>query len=227
MFDFLALAQQCAPMVAPQTLAAVVSVESSHNPFAIGVVDGRLARQPQTKAEALAAVEKLEAEGKNFSVGIAQVNRYNLKKYHLTYDTAFEPCANLKAGGEILADCYTRAFPKYPNEQSALQAALSCYYSGNFTRGFKPDAVGKPSYVETVLAHAEKQPVMLQVVPAIKTAVTTAEDTAPVLVKKEKEAAETPADAETKNTDDNDTTVIVESSTDADTEVSSTTALVF
>ena len=39
MLDFMVLAQQCAPTVAPQTMAAVVQVESSFNPYAIGVVE--------------------------------------------------------------------------------------------------------------------------------------------------------------------------------------------
>ncbi|MBD3991081.1 transglycosylase SLT domain-containing protein, partial [Xanthomonas citri pv. citri] len=46
MLEFMDLAQQCAPTVAPQTMAALVQVESGFNPYAIGVVDGRLARQP-------------------------------------------------------------------------------------------------------------------------------------------------------------------------------------
>lgn len=51
MLDFMVLAQQCAPTVAPQTMAAVVQVESSFNPYAIGVVGGRLQRQPKSQAE--------------------------------------------------------------------------------------------------------------------------------------------------------------------------------
>ncbi|MGP5829257.1 transglycosylase SLT domain-containing protein [Pseudomonas aeruginosa] len=49
MLDFMVLAQQCAPTVAPQTMAAVVQVESSFNPYAIGVVGGRLQRQPKSQ----------------------------------------------------------------------------------------------------------------------------------------------------------------------------------
>ena len=54
MLDLLALAQECAPNVAPQTMAAIVSVESSKNPYAIGVVGGRLERQPKSHQEAVA-----------------------------------------------------------------------------------------------------------------------------------------------------------------------------
>lgn len=168
MLDFLALAQQCAPTVAPQTMAALVHVESRFNPYAIGVVGGRLERQPTTQEEAVSTAKALADGGWNFSMGIAQVNRYNLSPYKLDYRTVFEPCANLRAGSQILEDCYTRAKRKISDDQAALGAAISCYYSGNFSRGYKPDKVGKPSYVQKVLAQAEVTPPPIRVVPAIK-----------------------------------------------------------
>jgi len=111
--DFVALAQECAPSISARTLAAVARVESSLNPYAIGVVDGVLKRQPKNLAEALATVRHLEAEGFNFSVGIVQVNRYNLPKYRLSYEQAFNPCANVAAGGQILSECYARALRRF------------------------------------------------------------------------------------------------------------------
>ena len=72
--------------------------------FAIGVVGGRLARQPQNMEEALATARMLESKGYNFSVGIAQVNRANLGRYGLdSYRKAFDTCDNLAAGARILA----------------------------------------------------------------------------------------------------------------------------
>lgn len=174
MLDFVALAQECAPTVAHQTMAAVVNVESGYNPYAIGVVGGRLARQPKNAEEAVATAQALEQGGWNFSLGIAQVNRYNLPKFNLSYREAFEPCANLRAGSKILEECYTRASGKFPDAQAALQAALSCYYSGNFSRGFRPDAPGKPSYVQKVLASAGQPALAIPVVPAIAGAATPA-----------------------------------------------------
>ncbi len=91
MVPFLVLAQQCAPTVAPQTMAAIVQVESGFNPYAIGVVGGRLVRQPVSLDEAITTAQSLEAKGWNFSLGIAQVNRYNLPKYGSTYAQAFDP----------------------------------------------------------------------------------------------------------------------------------------
>jgi len=167
MLDVLALAQQCAPTVSPPTMAAILHVESGFNPYAIGVVGGRLARQPSTFDEAIATAKALEAANWNFSVGIAQINRHNLAKYALTYEQAFEPCANVRVGAKILEDCFVRAKHHTTDTQAALRAALSCYYSGNFTRGFRPDSAGKPSYVQKVLAQATGQPQAIPVVPAI------------------------------------------------------------
>ncbi|MGY4831809.1 lytic transglycosylase domain-containing protein (plasmid) [Sphaerotilaceae bacterium SBD11-9] len=149
--DFATLAQQCAPTVDHTTMARVARVESTFNPYAIGVVGGRLVRQPNNKEEAIATAKSLEAQGFNFSLGVSQVNRHNLAKYGLTIETAFDPCANLRAGGAILTECYQRALTRFKAEQQALQAAFSCYYSGNFTTGFRPDFVGQPSYVQKIL----------------------------------------------------------------------------
>jgi type IV secretion system protein VirB1 len=154
MLDFIALSQQCAPHVDPTTLQALVRTESAFNPYAIGVVGGRLEHQPRNRAEAIATAEALDAQGINFSVGLGQVNKSNLSRYGLNYQTAFDLCANLQAGANILRDCYTRAATTMGVGNSALRASLSCYYSGNFTRGFKPD-FGGTSYVERVSANAE------------------------------------------------------------------------
>lgn len=57
--DLPVLASTCAPAVHPVTLSAVVRNESGANPFAIGVVGGRLVRQPRTQAEAEATAAAL------------------------------------------------------------------------------------------------------------------------------------------------------------------------
>lgn len=166
--SFEELAAECAPGIHPSTLKAVVSTESSWNPFAIGVVGGRLERQPRNHPEAVAAARELERQGFNFSLGLGQVNRHNLSKYGETYETVFEPCRNLRAGGAILQECFQRARKVMSDEQTALRAALSCYYSGNFTRGFRADKAGQPSYVQKVVANAASPAPSIPVVPAIQ-----------------------------------------------------------
>lgn len=160
------LAERCAPSVHPRTLQKIVSVESAHNPFAIGVVNGSI-KQPKNLLEAVLAAERLERQGKNFSMGLAQVNRYNLQPFGESYRTIFEPCRNLKTGAAILTGCYLRAKEKTTDPQQALRAALSCYYSGNFSRGFKKEANGT-SYVERVVQAKTDANKRIPIVPAIE-----------------------------------------------------------
>lgn len=152
--DFADLRAQCAPFIHEQTLHALVKVESGFNPYAIGVVGGRLQRQPRNKAEAVVTARQLEQLGYNYSVGLAQVNKHNFKKYGLTVESAFEPCESLRAGAKILAGCFEAAKGKFSTEQQALRGAFSCYYSGNFRTGFRPDFKGQPSYVDKVVGNA-------------------------------------------------------------------------
>lgn len=115
----------------------VVRVESSFNPYAIGVVGGRLARQPDNLPEAVATARMLESRGYNFSLGLAQVNRHNLAKYGLaSYEQAFQACPNLRAGSRILAECHERSGRDWGK-------SFSCYYSGNFVTGFRHGYVRK------------------------------------------------------------------------------------
>ena len=104
--NFNAMATQCAKGVSPDTMQAIARTESSFNPYAIGVVNGALRRQPVNKAEAIEAVKWLRKQGYNFSMGIVQVNVKNMPKYGLTDESIFDVCKNLRVGGAILKDCF-------------------------------------------------------------------------------------------------------------------------
>ena len=166
--EFFELAARCAPEIHPTTLKGIVTTESGGNPYAIGVVGGHLVRQPQSLEEALATAQALKRQGFNFSLGLGQVNRFNLQRYGHTYATIFEPCENLKVGAAILKDCYLRARTQLGDEQEALRAAFSCYYAGNFTRGFRAEPGSQSSYVHNVVAHALDNAPITPVVPAVK-----------------------------------------------------------
>jgi type IV secretion system protein VirB1 len=150
-FDFVMLAQQCAPQVSLSTMAAIVRTESGFNPYAIGVVHGRLVRQPASEAEAAATAHALDADGWNFSVGLAQVNRENWHAYGLNEQSAFDPCRNMAAGAAILRGCFElarQARAHASNDlQSTLRASLSCYASGDFSTGYRT------GYVQRVLSN--------------------------------------------------------------------------
>lgn len=128
----------CNDLAVPaEVMQHVVQVESSYNRYAIGVVGGHLVRQPESLPEAVATARMLKSRGYNFSLGLAQVNRYNLVKYGLnTFEKAFAACPNLAAGSRILAECHSRSGGDWGK-------AFSCYYSGNFETGFRHGYVQK------------------------------------------------------------------------------------
>jgi type IV secretion system protein VirB1 len=132
---------ECIVGVEYDLMTKVIHVESSANPFAIGVVGGRLVRQPKNLQDAVATVLSLEKSGINYSVGIAQVNRVHFQRLGWKDDIrqGFDVCKNLKAGSGVLETCYTGAikagYLAKSNHYSAVDASLSCYYSGDFVRG--------------------------------------------------------------------------------------------
>lgn len=140
--DFPALFQACAPDVHPSTIARLIHTESSAHPYAIGVVGARLMRQPRTLGEAVATVRQLRSQGRDFSAGLGQINVRNWPRLGLDERTVFEPCRNLAAMQQVLLECFRRA-PAAADAQRALRQAFSCYYSGNFTTGFRHGYVGK------------------------------------------------------------------------------------
>ena len=149
--SFHAIAEACAPAIHKDTVSALVRVESGFNPYAIGVVGGRLSRQPRNIEEALTVVNQLEGNGFNYSLGLSQINKYNLPKLNLDIRKVFDPCTNLRAGQAILSECHSRAKAGGMDGQEAVKAALSCYYSGNFTTGLKD------GYVQAIVSHVLKQ----------------------------------------------------------------------
>jgi type IV secretion system protein VirB1 len=152
LLDFDALAASCAPNVAPATLRAMATVESNFNPHAIGVVNGRLARQPRNLPEAISTVMALQQQGKRFSAGLIQIYVQNWPAYQLDHESVFDPCANMRAAAGILTDCYKRASGRTDAPQVALRNALSCYYSNNFVTGYQH------GYVQKVVAAALAPP---------------------------------------------------------------------
>ncbi|MFC3338125.1 lytic transglycosylase domain-containing protein [Paracandidimonas soli] len=143
--ELAALALACAPDIHPVTLLAVVKHESRAQQYAIGVnrKGHQLKRQPRSLEEATAAAQRLIDQGIDFDAGLGQINVRNWAWLKLDATTVFDPCRNLTAAQTVLADCYARALPAHKDPQQALRAALSCYNTGNFRRGFTNGYVGK------------------------------------------------------------------------------------
>ena len=118
------------------------------NQFAIGVVDGWV-KQPTDFNSAVLTAQQLEKEGKNYSVGLMQINKHNFSRYGVTLEQMFDPLNNLQVAQQILQDCYQRS--------GSVNDALSCLLPGNFLRGYKRDFRGT-NYVEECMHNSLNRP---------------------------------------------------------------------
>ncbi|MEC5509938.1 lytic transglycosylase domain-containing protein [Klebsiella oxytoca] len=146
---------QCTSGVAPETVKAIIDVESGGNPWVIASVTDKKSFYLPDRAAAEAVAKELTDSGKNFSAGPMQINSSNFSAYGLDYHTVFEPCNNLKTGAAILKKCWSSA-SQYQDRKERLKASLSCYYSGNFTRGLIAKGGEKQSYVELIVNASER-----------------------------------------------------------------------
>ena len=128
-------------------MSRIVQVESSGNPFAIGVVGGRLERQPVNLEEAVQTAAHLEKAGFNYSIGLSQINRIHFKRFGWTNNlkNGFDVCNNLHAGADVYTRCKEGAARALATDDpsAVIRAALSCYYSGNYVSGEKLGYVDK------------------------------------------------------------------------------------
>ena len=138
----LGLASQCAPNVAPQTVAAIVQTESHGHPWALNVNGARQPRTPNSAADAAAIAKRYVAAGYSVDLGLGQINSRNMRKLGLTWETVFDPCTNIAALGRILSENY-RAMADGRHPQTALRLALSMYNTGDASRGFRNGYVAK------------------------------------------------------------------------------------
>ena len=148
------LMKQCAPLVAPVTMAAIVQNESGGNPLVLHDNTDGTTHRAATTAQAIALAKSLIALGHSVDLGLAQINSRNLQRLGLSEDRIFDPCVNRAAAQTILGRGW---------RQSAgdLVGALSAYNTGNTTGG-----VGL-RYGSEVFAKAGVSPAPVAVVPAI------------------------------------------------------------
>lgn len=144
MMPSLDMMQQCAPNVAPVTMAAIIQVESGGNAFALGVNGPvkRLAR-PTNAQEAARQARYYMGLGYSVDLGLMQINSHNLRGLGYAIEQILDPCTNLKAGSRILSRGYAGAVRHFGPGQDALKAALSAYNTGNYERGFQNGYVAK------------------------------------------------------------------------------------
>jgi type IV secretion system protein VirB1 len=129
-----ALVSSCAPSIAPDTMTAVVMVESSANPLAIGDNTARRSYTPRDIREAVATATMLLSRGHNIDLGLGQVNSDHLGGT-VSVPALFDPCQNLRVASSILAADYTHAFDVFHDQRYALRAALGAYNTGSIYAG--------------------------------------------------------------------------------------------
>ncbi|HCW3116841.1 lytic transglycosylase domain-containing protein [Citrobacter amalonaticus] len=144
---FLAASMHCASSIPPDTAFDVARVESGFNPYAIAEIvpngKGVISHYPASEAEAVSLIEQLSLKGHRYSVGLMQITSTNFHHYDVTAHKLLDPCVNLSVFERILADCYRRG--------KSLKRALSCYYSGNFDTGLRPEsAFNQTSYIQRI-----------------------------------------------------------------------------
>jgi type IV secretion system protein VirB1 len=133
----------CMPNIAPATLEAVIAVESRGDPLAIFDNTTRRSWHPLDQAEAIALARRLVAAGHVVDLGLMQVDSGNLPALGLSIAQAFDPCTNIRAGGEILTRDYAYAVGLLGSGQAALKIALSLYNTGDAHRGFRNGYVAR------------------------------------------------------------------------------------
>lgn len=149
---FLDLAQQCAPQIATETIAAVISVESGFHPFAIRInTDRPLAEQPKTRAEAIETATALIAEGHDIDLGLGGINSGNLGRLGLSVSDAFDFCLNIKASAALLDGYYQVAFQDGATKTQAEAVMLRSYFGSG-----DPSAGEMVGYDKRVLAERKR-----------------------------------------------------------------------
>jgi len=127
MAAILSLAAQCAPAVAPETIASIAMAESGLNPLAIHDNTVQRTVKIDNPSSAIAvATDLIVGRRHSVDLGLMQVNSANLAALGLSIADAFDACRSVEAVGRILSEAYQRA----------LSSALSVYNTGDLQRGF-------------------------------------------------------------------------------------------
>lgn len=112
-----------------EILAAVVSVESGFQPFAIRInTDRPLAEQPKTRAEAIETATILISEGHDVDLGLGGINSGNLGRLGMSVSDTFDFCLNIKASAALLEGYYQIALQGGATTAQAEAVMLRRYF---------------------------------------------------------------------------------------------------
>ena len=132
----------CGPWVHPDTIAAVVAVESDGHPWAIGTPHG--AYFPRTRGEATRVLARALRFESSVDIGLMQINSQWIGRLHVMPERLLDPCFNVRVGTAILATNFVDAARPGRTLLETLAAALSRFNSGSET--------GAVSYAAKVLS---------------------------------------------------------------------------
>lgn len=121
----------CGPWVHPDTIAAVVAVESGGRPWAIGTP--QIAYFAATKQEAIVYLKQVLRTQSSVDIGLMQINSQWIGRLHVEPAQLLDPCFNIRVGAAILATNFVSAQRPGRSLLQTLVAALSTYQSGSDT----------------------------------------------------------------------------------------------
>jgi len=121
----------CGPWVHPDTIAAVVAVESGGHPWAIGTPHGSYF--PRTRGEATRVLARALRSESSVDIGLMQINSQWIGRLHVTPERLLDPCFNVRIGAAILAANFVDAARPGRTLLETLAAALSRFNSGSET----------------------------------------------------------------------------------------------
>jgi type IV secretion system protein VirB1 len=134
------LLHACAPQVHPQTIAAIISVESKGWPWTLHDNTTDKSYYLADYGTAVRVGESLVGSGHSVDLGIAQINSTNLPGYHLSVSQVLVPCTNIRTGASILTNAYQGARAHFgpwadQHPQSTVRYAISAYNTGSLFAG--------------------------------------------------------------------------------------------
>lgn len=147
-FALTALLHACAPSVTPDTMGAIIAVESHGDPYAIHDNTTKRSYFPHSRAEAQTILTAARQD--NVDVGISQVNVGWFATFGVTAREMLEPCRNVQVGSVILTRAYRVATASFPQPRAALWHAISMYNTGSLYAG--------AAYVQQVVDEATAEP---------------------------------------------------------------------
>jgi type IV secretion system protein VirB1 len=131
LMDFLTLAASCGPTVHPVTTAAIVKTESAYNALVIRDNSLGITFKPTDLSTAQVIVEEQTRAGHALAIGLMQVTTPWVTKLKLRASDLLDSCTNIHVGTSILAANYRLCAVPGRSPQSALECALSMYWSGS------------------------------------------------------------------------------------------------